>query len=48
VVVRVETALCPDCCTALSSVGGSEVISPNVCRVFDLQRLDGQELVSME
>ena len=25
-----------------------EVISPNVCRVFDLQELDGQELVSME
>jgi len=25
-----------------------EVVSPNVCRVFDLQELDGQELVSME
>jgi serine/threonine protein kinase/WD40 repeat protein len=25
-----------------------DVISPNVCRVFDLQELDGQELVSME
>ena len=25
-----------------------EVISPNVCRVFDLVELDGQELVSME
>ena len=25
-----------------------EVISPNVCRVFDLQELDGQELISME
>jgi serine/threonine protein kinase len=25
-----------------------EVISPNVCRVFDLQEVDGQELVSME
>ena len=25
-----------------------EVISPNVCRVFDLQELDDQELVSME
>jgi serine/threonine protein kinase len=25
-----------------------EVISPNVCRVFDLEELDGQELVSME
>jgi WD40 repeat protein len=25
-----------------------EVISPNVCRVFDLIELDGQELVSME
>ena len=25
-----------------------EVISPNVCRVFDLQEVDGQELISME
>ncbi|MEJ2085483.1 MAG: serine/threonine-protein kinase, partial [Acidobacteriota bacterium] len=25
-----------------------EVVSPNVCRVFDLVELDGQELVSME
>jgi len=25
-----------------------EVISPNVCRVFDLEELDGQELISME
>jgi serine/threonine-protein kinase len=25
-----------------------EVVSPNVCRVFDLEELDGQELVSME
>jgi serine/threonine-protein kinase len=25
-----------------------EVMSPNVCRVFDLVELDGQELVSME
>jgi serine/threonine-protein kinase len=25
-----------------------EVISPNVCRVFDLLELDGRELVSME
>jgi len=25
-----------------------EVISPNICRVFDLVELDGQELVSME
>ena len=25
-----------------------EVISPNVCRVFDLQEMDGQELVAME
>jgi serine/threonine protein kinase len=25
-----------------------EVISPNVCRVYDLEELDGQELVSME
>ncbi len=25
-----------------------EVVSPNVCRVFDLQVADGQELVSME
>ena len=25
-----------------------EVVSPNVCRVFQLEELDGQELVSME
>ena len=25
-----------------------EVISPNVCRVFDLEEFDGQELISME
>ena len=25
-----------------------EVISPNVCRVFDLQELEDQELIAME
>jgi hypothetical protein len=27
---------------------GREVVSPNVCRIFDLVELEGQELVSME